>query len=253
MVEELPLITARVTDLPTGLDAIIATADLQGHVRTPRDDGMPRLLGEHLAEELEVLAEVGEIPPLQNVGVILAGDLYARPQQDRRGGSGDVRSVWQAFADRCRWVVGVAGNHDMFGPEWSLPDLKEFMKRPKIHLLDGGFIELDGFRIGGLSGIIGNPKKPLRRLEQDFSAEVARLASLGSDILVMHDGPDVEATDLYGWASVRIALERSRPTFVIRGHAHWDNPLATLVNGTQVLNIDARVVVIRSRPHNADS
>ena len=28
----------------------------------------------------------------------------------RRGGSGDVRAVWDAFGDECSWVVGVAGN-----------------------------------------------------------------------------------------------------------------------------------------------
>jgi hypothetical protein len=26
-----------------------------------------------------------------------------------------VRGVWRAVADACRWVAGVAGNHDSFG------------------------------------------------------------------------------------------------------------------------------------------
>lgn len=33
-------------------------------------------------------------------------------------------------------------------------------------------------------------------------------------------------------------------TLVVRGHSHWDEPLAELKSGTQVLNVDARVVVL---------
>lgn len=243
--EELPLTEAFVDGLPSGLDAIVATADLQGHVRDVKGDNTLQLLGEHLAEELEVLAGLGKLPPLQNIGVILAGDMYARPSQDRRGGSGDVRTVWQAFANRCRWVAGVAGNHDMFSPTWSLPPLQQFKKRPKIHLLDGDCIELDGLKIAGLSGVVGNPKRPFRRLEPNFAVEIARLAALAPDVLVMHDGPDAEGTNLRGWPLFREVLENSRPTLVIRGHAHCPTPLVNFVNGSQVVNVDSRVIVFR--------
>lgn len=105
-----------------------------------------------LADGLEVLSELGEVPPLDRVGVILAGDLFARPGLDRRGGSGDVRAVWLALARRCRWVAGVAGNHDLFGPKPSVPDFQVFCQSPGVHFLDGDVAELEGLRIGGLSG-----------------------------------------------------------------------------------------------------
>ncbi len=46
---------------------------------------------------------------------------------------------------------------------------------------------------------------------------------------------------------LREALEKARPTLVVRGHAYWELPMAVLPNGTQILNVDARVVVVRAR------
>lgn len=178
------------------------------------------------------------------MGVLLAGDLFARPQLDRRGGTGDVRDVWRAFAKNCKWIVGVAGNHDCFGEKPSLPDFKNFCQEPRIHFLDGEVVELDGLRIGGLSGIIGPPRKPFRRTEECYVDELTRLAAKAPDIVVLHDGPDIPIANLRGSPSIRIALEQTRPFLVIRGHAHWDNPLIRLANGGQVLNVDARLVML---------
>jgi len=111
----LPILRATVDHLPDGLEAIVATADLQGRGLEREDGGPAPLLGELLAEELEALAKLGEIPSPDVTGVILAGDLYSRPELDCRGGSGDVRVVWDAFARNFRWVAGVAGNHDFYG------------------------------------------------------------------------------------------------------------------------------------------
>lgn len=242
----LPFLHATVDALPTGLDAILATADLQGREFPTGHSDNGRLLGEHLAEHCALLAETGVLPALDKVGVILAGDLYARELLDRRGGSGDVRQVLAAFAERFRWVAGVAGNHDVFGKSPSLPDFKAFLRQPKTYFLDGDTVMLDGLRIGGLSGVVGdNPRKLFRRQERLFADEAKRLADATTDLLVMHDGPD-GGDEKRGWPSVKAALEQARATLVIRGHAHWQSPLATLQNGTQVLNVDSRVVLLRA-------
>ena len=162
-ISHVPCFRAQVDGLPEGIDALIATSDLQGLEPPHRASGEPRLLGQVLADELEVLIELGEVPPLDRVGAILAGDLFARPRLDRRGGSGDVRGVWLALACRCRWVAGVAGNHDLFGPKPSVPDFQEFCGSPGVYFLDGEVVELDGLRIGGLSGVVGRPTRPWRR------------------------------------------------------------------------------------------
>ena len=246
-VEELPFLRATVDGMPPDIDAIIATADLQGRGLQDQEDGPPLLLGELLSGELEVLSERGDLPLLHRVGVLLGGDLFCRPGLDRRGGSGDVRLVWEALADRCRWVAGVGGNHDVFGPGWSILHLKAFKKQDRIAFLDDSEVMLDGLVIAGLSGTIGNPRRPFRRLEADFCACVKRLAAGGPDIFVMHDGPDVSGTELRGLPSVRETLECSRPTLVVRGHKQWSTPLATLANGTQVLNVDSRVVILAGK------
>lgn len=84
----------------------------------------------------------------------------------------------------------------------------------------------------------------LRQSEHQFVDEVERLASLHPDILVMHDGPDVLGMTTKGWPSIRQALERCTPMLVIRGHAYWKELLATLSNGTQVLNADGRALLL---------
>lgn len=135
-------------------------------------------------------------------------------------------------------------HHNVFGPGWSIPHLESFKKQDGIVFLDDGRVTLDSLTVGGLSGTVGNPRRPLRRLDGDFCECAKRLAATGPDILLMHDGPNVQDTELRGSASVRQALEPSRPTLVVRGHAYWPSPLVTLANRTQVLNVDSRVVVL---------
>lgn len=99
-----PLYGATVDWLPDGCQALVLCSDLQGivDVATPEGDVASCLLGEALAEELALLAELGSIPPATAVGVLLCGDLYVRPALDARGGLGDVRPVWRAFARHFR-------------------------------------------------------------------------------------------------------------------------------------------------------
>lgn len=245
-VHELPLMLGSLDGLPTSLHGLLIAGDLQAREVRTATRPVGRLLGDALAERMESLAANGEIPHLDRIGVILAGDFYTDTAMERRGESGDVRSVWSAFADRFRWVAGVAGNHDMFGPDWSVAHMRQFSDRPSIHVLDNDHVELDGLTIGGISGIIGNPRRPLRRSEQQFTDAIERLDAMKPDILVMHDGPDVPDGSAKGWPSIRRAMERCAPTLAVRGHAHWKQPLATLRNGTQVLNADGRAVLLRS-------
>lgn len=244
----LPFLHAEVDRLPVGFDAIIAMADLQG--REPHSDSVPapRLLGELVADEIASLSRQGELPPTESTLIVLAGDFFSRPGLDRRGGSGDVRAVWRAFTSRHPAVVGVAGNHDVFGPGWSLPHFRSFQREPGIHLLDGDTLQLEeGFRIAGLSGIIGPPRKPFRRTEDEFLAGVSNLLAVKPDLLVLHDGPQGQDEHSGGWPSVRDLIATGPPLPVIRGHAHWTKPVCEYDNEAQCLNCDGRVVVLKSR------
>ncbi|ARV59329.1 hypothetical protein BZZ01_12455 [Nostocales cyanobacterium HT-58-2] len=231
----LPILLAKVDSLPEGLEAIIATSDLQGI-----DPVNHRLLGHLVSEELEHLAELGKIPSPQKTGVILAGDFYA--QIDKRGGVGDVREVWQAFSRRFRWVVGVGGNHDSFGK--TPQEMQAFQNEQGIHYLDGELTCLDGIRIAGISGIIGKKTRPLRRSEEDFRELIQELLKESPDILILHEGPNDEPARLIGNESIRAELKQGRNLLVVCGHSHWRVPMTAMPQGVQVLNVDTRVVVM---------
>ncbi len=242
MPAELPILRGTVDSLPGELMGLLVTSDLQGVAPLPSDGGALALLGQVLAEHLQTLAEAGDIPPLRHIGVLLAGDLYSAPAGDQRGATGDVRRVWQAFTERFRWVAGVGGNHDLFGTP---RERERFTTQPGVHFLDGTAAELDSLRIGGVSGIIGNPKKPCRRDEETFFEMLERALFSHPELLVLHEGPDVPRTRRPGTPSIREQIEVARrDLLVICGHSHWHEPLAHLDSGCQVLNVDARAVLL---------
>ena len=238
--EFLPVHHGTVDNLPDDLDALLVTADLQGRETfESAGGGPPRLLGEVLPRVLvdSVLADL-KIAAAR-VGVLLAGDFYTVPALDRRGGTGDVTAVWQAFGAEFAWVAGVAGNHDLFGtaaerPRWRHP----------LHFLDGDVADLSGLTVAGISGIVGNPRKPWRRDEERLLQTLEDVVSLCPDILLMHDGPDAPDPAARGSTRIRQVLESADPTLVVRGHVHWNQPLSQLSNGTQVLNVDSRAVIL---------
>ncbi|WP_255442801.1 metallophosphoesterase [Corallococcus sp. Z5C101001] len=240
--ERLPLLCGWVDSLPPDVDAVIALSDLQGMAPHALRDGAAALLGEVLADELAMMGEAGDIPLASRTGILLAGDLFSSPGAEVRGASGDVRSVWSAFSASFRWVVGVAGNHDTFGRG---QEQARFFHQPGRTLLDGEVVAPDGLSLGGVSYIIGRPDK-LNRREQ--SAQLERIESVllqEPEVLLLHEGPDVPGTNLRGNAVIREAVEPWSRLLVICGHCHWDVPLATLAGGTQVLNVDARAVLLR--------
>lgn len=232
-VERLPIVGAHVGALADELDAIIVTSDLQGIV--PGPGGESQLLGARLAEVLEEYADGGIIPAAARTGVILAGDLYSVPAANKRGGYGGVASVWRAFAERFAWVAGVAGNHD---------DVEGVREIERAHLLDGDVVEVDGLRIGGVGGIISNKQKPGRRPEAEQLARVTRVLDGGVDVLVLHEGPH-GADGQPGNHLLRSTVDAAGVALAICGHDHWRVPLAATEYG-QILNVDARVVVLRA-------
>lgn len=239
-----PLIRAKVDRLPENLDALVLCSDLQGIVDS-RIDGRttPEQMGVVLAETLFELSIDGQLPDAQRIGIVLCGDLYVQPQLQKRGGRGDVRSVWNAFAEYFALVMGVAGNHDWFGD--TVAEVEKFSSRERIHLLDGTTSVIGGMLFAGIGGIIGDSSKPQRRSEKDFVAAIRKLATQRPDVLLLHQGPSVPALSLPGNDSVRQALHRAGIGLVACGHVHWKFPLAELPDGTQVINADNYGLVLQ--------
>ncbi|CAD79112.1 hypothetical protein RB11420 [Rhodopirellula baltica SH 1] len=231
--------------LPEGTSAIVVTADLQGRETFKSAGGHPlRLLGEVLPAMLraDVLPCLGL--PKGDIGVLLAGDFYTVPALDKRGGSGEVRPVWDAFAAEFDWVAGVAGNHDTFADGANRPSFTG-----PVHFLDNDHVTIGGVLIAGLSGITGNPRRPWRRTEDDYVETLGTLLCEEPAITLLHDRPDAPERGFRGSPRIREVLEEQGPgqnenTLVVRGHSHWPEPLAELSCGTQVLNVDARVVIL---------
>ena len=234
-----------VEQLPESLEAVVVTADLQGReIPGSRKYSPPsgmRLLGEIMPSLLgQYLDSVG-VSSNANVAAILAGDFYTYPDLRGRGGTGDVTSVWQAFADAYQWVVGVGGNHDTFG------ERDKSFTRANAFFLDGHRQEVDGLKFAGISGVIGNPKKNYRRTHDDFLFTLHELLNAPTDVLVMHDGPSGRQTGCRGIDDVLEIVETRCPTMVVRGHCHWPTPWVEVLKGVQILNVDQTVVILTSK------
>jgi len=213
-----------------GLDAIICCSDLQGMVAD-------ELLGVAVAQLLVQLALDQSLPSPARTGVVLAGDLYSAPAANQRGANGDVTSVWQAFAAGFSWVVGVAGNHD------DVTHVRAMAEH--VHLLDGENVVVDGLRIGGVGGIIGTKPRFGRRTEAEQLVLLDRALRQRCAILVLHEGPPGDEGQA-GNPVIRALLDERDVPLTVCGHRHWDTPLVTHPRG-QILNVDARVVVLCDR------
>jgi DNA repair exonuclease SbcCD nuclease subunit len=240
-VQMLPFLKAQVDELPGEIDACVLTSDLQGVAPGWRYGGRNVLLGIQVAEELLDLAEAGTIPDPERMGVLLAGDLYSAPAGDKRGASGDVREVWTAFATMNRWVSGVAGNHDRFGTAREEARLRSHENLDL--LLYGEVAYRDGLLIGGVSHIIGNPQKPGRRDQDSFLAALELALEASPNIVVLHEGPSGSTKKQRGNELLHNQFKEESVPLVVCGHVHWNDPLADL-NGTQVINVDSRVVIL---------
>ncbi len=234
----LPVLRGIVDELPPGVAALVACSDLQG-LEMPRDTGTARrLLGEVLVQNLALLGEMGQAPPTNEIGALLLGDFYAGPDLTSRGLHGDVSPVWSAFAEHFRWVVGVAGNHDAFASE-------NTARRNAAYLLDGEVIALDGLRIAGVSGIIGDTKKGRlwRRSEAEFMRAVDKVLRSDPALLLLHQSPEVSDAGLPGHPTLYAPLADHPNLLTICGHVHWPIPLTTLPKGGQIVNVDAQAIL----------
>jgi len=225
-ITQLPFFKVAVDALPGGVACLVATSDLQGR----EYGGENRLLGEVVCEELELLQELGEIPTV--AAVMLAGDLYDNPESDKKGCSGDVTSVWNAFASTFPAVIGVHGNHDIV-------DATTLSKQ--VTVLDGGKAGLHGLMLGGVSGIIGRADRHQRKPAPEFAKALQKVLG-SSDLVLLHQGPDEPATERIGEPMVRELLEKHGESLVIFGHCPWDPPYAEM-GKNQLLNVDGKVMV----------
>lgn len=236
--ERLPIFLGTVADLDCDLDFMIITSDLQGVVE---EEGETKLLGEVLPAFLKLLFNI-EFPEtsLDKVGVLLCGDLFART--DKRGGLGDVKTVWNHFNQHFAFVAGVAGNHDAFGPK---EVFESFKNEAGIFFLDQNIKQVAGLTLGGISGIIGRPDKHFRTEESEYLKALKRLLSKQTDFILLHEGPDHVNPDMIGNPKIRQLIELYSNNTICFGHNHWDKTLIVKEKGNQIINLDAKCLILK--------
>lgn len=275
----LPILHGTVTGLPTSLDALIVASDLQGIVNrsstgellahstsakisgdvdTQQSVGETMvenivnselstdafqadvLLGEVLPEHVRLLLAV-EFPDIrpERVGVLLCGDLYA--QRGQRGASGNPLPVWLAFRQAFGWIIGVDGNHDLVSKEVA----QRLQSEEGIHhIASPSIVTADQLQIAGVGGIIGRQDKPNRMDQASYLRSVHLLLQRQPDALLLHQSPGLAEQGLQGEALIRDELAAGPETVVFCGHTHWDTPMVELDNGTKIVNVDSRLLIL---------
>ena len=227
MTNELPVLRAQMAGLDPERGAVVFASDLQGREL----DSENRLLGEAVADHLHWLQKQGVISRIRLI--VIAGDLYDYPDLRKRGGTGDVDAVWHALSEVAP-VVGVMGNHDMLAD----PD----GTRSRVNLLDGRVVEVEDLRVGGVSGIMGNPRRNQRQFPEDFDRKLTEVIQRKPQLIVLHQGPNDPEGQRRGEPAIRQRLE-TYAGLIVFGHYRSDYDEPFNLGAGQALNVQGRVVI----------
>ena len=124
-------------------------------------------------------------------------------------------------------------------------------------MLDGDVVAMGGLRIGGVSGVIGDPERPWRRTEDAYLEALIRVLEQEPDVVVLHESPrPIDPGHAGGGKATltRVLVEHAstaRPPLVISGHVGWDEPLDPTGSGPQLLNVEERMVLLTCAPLRA--
>lgn len=221
----LPFYKVQVDKMPLDISAFAATSGLQGREYGTRN----RLAGEFLAEELELLYEMNEIPKIDLI--ILAGNLFSFPDFREIGRGGDVTAVWNAFAKRFKTVAGVLGSYDSVDPDKLLNN---------IRLFDGTSPGESKLKINGIPGGIDTSKSDQEESANRIIQSLNKVVSKSNEIVVLHQSPQGPGEGQEGSREVKKVLEMQGEGLVISGRCFWPEPLVT-IGKNQVLNVDRKL------------
>lgn len=205
-----------------------ACADLQGR---EADAGTNRLLGESAADELKLLQKSGELPDLDLC--LLCGDFFDYPDLRKLGGTGDVTSVLNALSTTAWQTFAVLGNHD----EVKLGELV-----PDVRILDGEIASPSSMTIGGVSGVIGNPKKNQRKTDEEFLVALQIATGSAVNVLLLHQGPQEAKKFLPVSDPIDDFLQTRKELLVLFGHRPWDEPFL-VARQNLYCNVHERIMV----------
>lgn len=226
----IPFYKVRVDSMPKGITSFALTSDLQGR----ECDNKNRLLGESVADSLASLVDKSVIDTIDIM--LLAGDFYEYPDLRKLGGTGDVTSVLNAFANYFPYVISVLGNHDIVCDA-------EISKN--VSILDGSVASYNGLNIGGVGGIIGNLERNQRKTESQYEKYLDKIINKRPDILLLHEGPDDPINQQRGNSMIRNKIVSNKNGLILFGHGYWEHPYINIGNN-HLLNTNRRVYIFVS-------
>ena len=223
----LPVYTVRYRNPGGNEPTFLATADLQGRETAPAN----RLLGEFVAAEIARLQETKRLPQFDLC--LLCGDFYDYPELHKLGGTGDVTSAFNALSHTAGETLAVLGNHD---------EIKERELSTNVRVLDAEICRTRSFTVGGVSGIIGNPRRNNRKTAAEFLAAIDLCTDRRVNVLLLHQGPQGGGADQPGLELINEVMQTRRDLLILCGHCHWDEPF--FQEGENLFcNVDSRVLV----------
>jgi Icc-related predicted phosphoesterase len=125
-----------------------------------------------------------------------------------------------------------------------VPSMWDRYLKPGHHVVDGGTVELDGWRFGFVGGGLKSVyRTPYEMSEEDFRAKLEAVGEV--DVLCTHIPPAVPEL-LYDTVARRLekgsvalldAIKATRPRYSIFGHVHQPLARRTRIGVTECLNV----------------
>ena len=156
--------------------------------------------------------------------IILCGDITSPL---------DTKNLLKPFKDRKQKVLIIPGNHDSFA---TIDFLAELYGMRNIHGYSVKYQDVGIFGAGGAVGFDVVEKELFDLLKKGHDA----LSDVGKKIMVTHMHAKDTVSEISGFAgsdSIRKAVEKFQPDFLIHSHIHEAEGLEERVGKTRVINV----------------
>lgn len=163
--------------------------------------------------------------------VILCGDITSPLES---------KNLLKPFQDRKQKVLLIPGNHDSFA---TVDFMAELYGMKNIHGYSVKYKDVGIFGAGGALGFDTSEKELFDTLKQGNDA----LKDVRKKIMVTHmhvKGGICEVSGVPGSESIRKAIEKFQPEFLIHSHIHETAGLEEKIGNTQVINVGREGKVI---------
>jgi hypothetical protein len=194
---------------------ILAAADIHG------DSSTSRKLAEKAVKEKVDL-------------VLLCGDLTMFNRESK--------NIIKPFVDKKLKLLLIPGNHDSFA---TAEFFAEFYGVKNIHGYSAQYKDVGFFGCGGTD--LGLTKMTEKQISSTLEKAHNGIKGLKKKIMVTHmhpSGSKAEFTGILGSKSIRKAVERFKPDFILSGHIHEAEGIEEKIGNTTIINVGRKGKII---------